>query len=97
MPHMHVRGKAFRYQLVEPSGNKVLLDIPRYDFNWQLQYHLKKPLFLPRGSQLRAVAHYDNSPQNKANPDPTRPVRWGDQTDEEMMLGYIAYYEPLKN
>jgi mono/diheme cytochrome c family protein/peroxiredoxin len=96
MPHMHVRGKAFRYELVEPSGNKVLLDIPRYDFNWQLQYHLKQPLFLPRGSQLRAVAHYDNSPQNKANPDPTRPVRWGDQTDEEMMLGYIAYYEPLK-
>lgn len=95
LPHMHVRGKSFRYEIDQPAGTRVLLDIPRYDFNWQLQYRLKEPLHLPRGTVVRGVAHYDNSPGNKANPDPTKAVRWGDQTDEEMMIGYIEYYTPI--
>lgn len=95
MPHMHVRGKSFRYEIEQPEGTRVLLDIPRYDFNWQLQYRLREPLLIPRGTVLRGVAHYDNSSANRANPDPTRQVRWGDQTDDEMMIGYIEYYTPI--
>ncbi len=95
MPHMHVRGKSFRYEIEQPQGIRVLLDIPRYDFNWQLQYRLSEPLLIPRGTMVRGVAHFDNSAANKANPDPTRNVRWGDQTDEEMMIGYIEYYTPV--
>jgi mono/diheme cytochrome c family protein len=95
MPHMHVRGKAFRYELVQASGTKVLLDVPRYDFNWQLQYRLKEPLMLSRGTVIRGIAHYDNSADNKANPDPTKTVRWGAQTEDEMMIGYMEYYVPV--
>ncbi len=95
MPHMHLRGKSFRYELAQAGGNKVLLDIPNYDFNWQLQYRLKEPLLLPKGTVLRGIAHFDNSAANKANPDPTQVVRWGQQTEDEMMIGYIEYYVPL--
>ena len=72
-----------------------LLDVPRYDFNWQLSYRLKEPLFLPRGTQVRAVAHFDNSAANPANPDPTKTVKWGQQSDDEMMLGYVEFYVPV--
>ena len=95
VPHMHVRGKAFRYEVVQAGGNQVLLDIPRYDFNWQLVYNLNEPLFVPRGTVMKVTATYDNSAGNKANPDPTKTVRWGQQTDEEMMIGYISYYVPV--
>ena len=94
MPHMHVRGKAFRYE-IEPAdggGRRTVLDIPRYDFNWQLRYELREPLDVPRGSVLHGTARYDNSADNPANPDPTRAVRWGRQTVDEMMLGYVEYY-----
>ncbi len=92
MPHMHVRGKDFKYTLVLPDGTeKVLLNVPRYDFNWQLGYSLADPLILPKGSRLDCVAHFDNSPNNKSNPDPTKEVRWGDQTWEEMMIGWFNY------
>lgn len=95
MPHMHVRGKAFRYEWIHPDGaSRTLLDVPRYDFNWQLSYRLARPLDLPAGSRLRATAWYDNSDANPANPDPSREVRWGEQTYEEMMLGYVEYYFP---
>ena len=94
-PHMHVRGKAFKYEIVQPGGNQVLLDIPHYDFNWQLVYNLNEPLFLPRGTVMKVTATFDNSAANKANPDPTKTVRWGQQTDEEMMIGYISYYVPV--
>jgi len=95
LPHMHVRGKAFRYELVSPDGTaKTLLDVPRYDFNWQLGYRLAQPLTVKAGSRLRATAWYDNSRGNPANPDPTKPVKWGLQTYEEMMLGYVEYYFP---
>ncbi len=95
MPHMHVRGKAYRYELELPgSAPKTLLDVPRYDFNWQLLYRLSEHIDLPAGSVLKGTARYDNSAGNPANPDPTRRVQWGEQTDEEMMLGYIEYYLP---
>ena len=89
-PHMHLRGKAFRYTAVFPDGKEeILLDIPRYDFNWQLSYVLAEPKRMPAGTKLRCEAWYDNSEDNIANPDPTAEVRWGDQTWEEMMLGYF--------
>jgi hypothetical protein len=92
MPHMHVRGRDFTYTAVYPDGrSEIVLSVPRYDFNWQLLYLLKKPLFLPKGSRLDCVAHFDNSTNNKFNPDPTKEVRWGPQTWEEMMIGWFDY------
>ena len=94
MPHMHVRGKAYRYEFEQAGGGarRTLLDIPNYDFNWQLRYELREPLDVPQGSVIHGTAWYDNSAGNAANPDPKQTVRWGPQTDDEMMLGYIEYY-----
>jgi peroxiredoxin len=90
-PHMHLRGKSFRYEAEYPDGTReVLLDIPHYDFNWQLRYRLAEPKLLPKGTKLLCTAHFDNSADNLANPDPTKAVRWGDQTWEEMMIGYFS-------
>jgi len=95
MPHMHVRGKAFRYKAVlADDTRKTLLDVPRYDFNWQLAYRYAKPPTLPRGARLRATGWYDNSANNSANPDPTKTVCWGPQTADVMLLGYVEYYFP---
>ncbi len=92
MPHMHVRGKDFQYRLVYPDGtSKILLNVPKYDFNWQLTYFVKEPIAAPKGSRIECVAHHDNSAGNKFNPDPGVTVRWGDQTWEEMMIGWIDY------
>ncbi len=89
-PHMHYRGKSFRYELTYPNGSReVLLDIPRYDFNWQNVYKFAEPKFVPEGSLLKCVAHFDNSDQNPSNPDPKKQVRWGEQTWDEMMIGYF--------
>ena len=71
-----------------------MLDIPRYDFNWQLLYRLHEPLALQAGDTLVFAAWYDNSAGNQANPDPTTTVRWGPQTFDEMHLGYVEYYLP---
>ncbi len=90
-PHMHLRGKSFRYEAVYPSGEReILLDVPRYDFNWQLRYELAEPKLMPKGTRIECVAHFDNSTENPANPDPTKPVTWGDQTFEEMMIGFFG-------
>lgn len=98
MPHMHVRGKDFTYTAVYPDGrSEVVLRVPRYDFNWQLLYQLKEPLYLPKGARLDCVAHFDNSAKNKYNPDPTKEVRWGDQTWEEMMIGWFDYVLDREN
>jgi mono/diheme cytochrome c family protein/thiol-disulfide isomerase/thioredoxin len=95
MPHMHMRGKAFRYEAQLPDGTQAtLLDIPRYDFNWQLGYELGQPRLLPRGTRLTITAVFDNSPENPANPDPSRTVTWGEQTWDEMMIGYIEHLVP---
>jgi hypothetical protein len=90
-PHMHLRGKSFRYTVKYPNdgGSEILLDVPNYDFNWQNGYLFSEPKFIPAGTELTCVAHYDNSENNIANPDPTKIVRWGDQTWEEMMIGYF--------
>jgi peroxiredoxin len=95
MPHMHVRGAAFRFEAILPDGAvRTLLDVPRYDFNWQLAYRYAEPRTLPRGSKVRATGWFDNSANNPANPDPAKTVRWGPQTSDEMMLGYVEYYVP---
>ena len=70
-----------------------MLRVPKYDFNWQLSYKLAEPKFMPKGSTLKVTMHYDNSTGNRFNPDPTATVRWGDQTWEEMMLGYYGTIE----
>lgn len=88
-PHMHMRGKSFRYELTYPDGRQeVLLDVPRYDFNWQTSFVLTKPMVVPKGTEMLCTAHYDNSENNLANPDPSKPVRWGEQTWEEMLIGW---------
>jgi peroxiredoxin len=93
MPHMHLRGKDFRYEAHYPDGRKeILLSVPRYNFNWQTLYRPEKPIALPKGTTLHCVAHFDNSDKNPQNPDPTERVYWGDQTWQEMMVGWIDYY-----
>jgi peroxiredoxin len=95
MPHMHLRGKDFEYKVIYPNGkSEVVLNVPKYDFNWQSSYRLQKPLKVPAGSRLQCIAHYDNSPDNPNNPDPNRPVYWGEQTWEEMMVGFVDYAIP---
>jgi len=95
MPHMHLRGKDFQYTVVYPDGRQeVILSVPKYDFNWQLMYQLKAPMLLPKGTRIDCVAHFDNSANNKFNPDPTKEVRWGEQTWEEMMIGFFTYTVP---
>lgn len=94
-PHMHVRGKDVSYKIVHPDGREeVVLRVPRYDFNWQLNYKLAEPKLIPKGATLIVTAHYDNSRANRFNPDPTAEVRWGDQTWEEMLIGYYGTIEP---
>ena len=95
LPHMHLRGKAWKYEAILPDGTtKTMLDVPHYDFNWQLLYRYADPLTLPAGSIIQATAVFDNSKENPANPDPNKAVRWGPQTYDEMMLGYVEYYRP---
>jgi peroxiredoxin/mono/diheme cytochrome c family protein len=90
-PHMHLRGKSFRFDLIHPAGRReTLLDVPRFEFGWQTNYFLAEPKLLPKGSIVHCTAHFDNSEHNPANPDPRATVRWGDQTWEEMMIGTIA-------
>ena len=88
-PHMHWRGKRFEYNLLHPDGHIEPLLKVRWDFEWQLSYQLADPLPLKAGSVLQAVAWYDNSSQNPHNPDPDQEVRWGEQTYEEMMVGFF--------
>src|SRR5690606_23237994 len=79
MPHMHLRGKDFLFELIHPDGKKeTILSVPQYDFNWQNSYRFATPLAIKKGTKLRCVAHFDNSKENPANPDPTKVVRWGD-------------------
>jgi hypothetical protein len=90
MPHMHLRGKDFEYRLVYPDGRKeTILRVPNYDFNWQLFYYLSEQKTLPKGTKIECTAHFDNSAANKANPDPSKEVKWGDQSWEEMMIGWF--------
>ncbi|MBI4905252.1 MAG: hypothetical protein HY820_16575 [Acidobacteria bacterium] len=93
-PHMHYRGKDVKYEVVRPDGRReTLLWVPKYDFNWQLVYRLRDPVLVEKGSRLIVTAHYDNSVNNAANPDPKEVVRWGDKSEEEMMTSWIEYLE----
>ena len=95
-PHMHVRGKSFRYTAVFPGGEReVLLDVPKYDFNWQTEYRLAKQKPLPAGTRIFCEASFDNSANNLNNPNPNAWVQWGDQTYEEMMIGYFHISVPI--
>ena len=90
---MHLRGKTIRYELQLPTGErKIVCEIPRFDFNWQITYWLAQPIRAPRGSELIATAWYDNSAANPANPDPTRNVRFGPQVWDEMMLANFEWW-----
>jgi peroxiredoxin len=92
-PHMHLRGKSFVITADYPDGRaEILLSVPRYDFNWQTVYRLTQPKSIPKGTRIHCEAHFDNSPSNPANPDPTRTVTWGEQSWDEMMIGLIDYY-----
>jgi hypothetical protein len=89
-PHMHLRGKSFEFRAVLPDGTReVLVRVPKYDFNWQLTYDLAQERVFPKGTKFEATATFDNSANNKFNPDPNASVRFGDQTWDEMMVGFI--------
>lgn len=91
-PHMHLRGKSMEYKVFYPNGKEeVMLSVPNYDFAWQTNYILKEPKRLPKGSRIMVTAYFDNSAKNKFNPDPTKDIRYGEPTYDEMMLGFMDY------
>ena len=101
-PHMHLRGKDFEYRVVYPTGEtETLLKVPNYSFSWQLAYAPVKQVVLPKGTKIECTAHFDNSPNNPNNPDATKEISWGDQSWDEMMIGFfdVAFDAkmPLKN
>lgn len=97
-PHMHLRGKAFRYEAEYPDGNsEVLLDVPQYDFNWQLTYVLDEVKRLPGGTKVTCTAYFDNSRHNPNNPDPAKTIKWGPQSWDEMMIGFYTVITPVSN
>lgn len=93
-PHMHLRGKRFEYNIVQKNGSLDPLLRVNYHFHWQMSYRLAQPLALAAGTTLQAVATFDNSAKNPHNPDPTRAVTWGDQTSDEMMVGFFDVAVP---
>ena len=89
-PHMHARGKDFEYRLVFPNGEtRTILKVPVYNWHWQLWYNLAEPIVLPAGTKIECTAHFDNSANNPENPDPTKTVIWGQQSWDEMMVGFF--------
>jgi hypothetical protein len=89
-PHMHGRGKDFEYRIVFPDGeSQTILRVPHYNWHWQLWYNLATPIVLPKGARIECTAHFDNSPNNPDNADPTKEVTWGDQSWDEMMVGFF--------
>ena len=89
---MHWRGKDYMYEVAYPDGRReTLLSVPRWDFNWQNVYRFEEPLKLPKGAVLHSIAHWDNSDNNPLNPDSSKRVRFGLQTWDEMMVGFVAY------
>ena len=94
-PHMHYRGKDMKIEAEKPDGTtETLLWVPKYEFEWQTTYKLTKPMTLPKGTRLKITAHFDNSANNPKNPDPTRVIRWGEPSQEEMMDGWFEYLVP---
>lgn len=96
-PHMHFRGKSMKYTANYPDGSsEVLINVPNYNFNWQRYYKLQEPKALPAGTEIAVHAVFDNSSQNQYNPDPSSPVYFGEQSFEEMMIGYMAFVRGVK-
>jgi hypothetical protein len=93
-PHMHLRGKRFEYNIVHPDKTRETLLRVNYDFHWQLSYKLAEPRPLKAGTTLQAIGWFDNSPNNLHNPDPSKVVRWGDQTSDEMLVGFFDIAVP---
>jgi hypothetical protein len=92
MPHLHLRGKAAEYKAYYPDGrSEILLNVPEYDFSWQTVYYYKQPRAIPKGTRIQVTGYFDNSTKNKYNPDPTKAVRYGDPTYDEMMIGWMDY------
>jgi hypothetical protein len=92
MPHMHLRGAAMRIEAFYPNGgSEILLNVPNYNFSWQTVYYLKKPAAVPKGTKIVATGYFDNSAKNRYNPDPTKAVRFGEPTYDDMMIGWIEY------
>jgi hypothetical protein len=89
-PHLHLRGKDYELRLIYPNGEKETVFKGKWNFDWQIGYQLAKPLALPKGTRIIAIAHYDNSANNKFNPDPSKDVWWGDQNWEEMQSGFLG-------
>ncbi|MCI0339288.1 MAG: hypothetical protein L0226_17080 [Acidobacteria bacterium] len=98
MPHMHFRGSAMEVKAIYPDGRTaVLLNVPKYDFMWQTNFSLKQPLKLPKGTRFLITGYFDNSAKNKYNPDPTKAVRWGDPTYDEMLACFLEYTQDLNS
>jgi hypothetical protein len=95
-PHMHLRGKAMKFDVTYPNGKtETLLNVPEYDFNWQITYRAAKPIFIPKGTRLKIDARFDNSANHRGNPDPTKIVRWGAASEMEMMDGWVEYLDAI--
>ena len=96
-PHMHLRGKDFEYKVIYPTGETgTLLKVPHYDFNWQLAYKPAEEIEVPAGTKIQCTAHFDNSPNNPANPDPKATVKFGEQSWEEMAIGFMDIAQPVR-
>jgi hypothetical protein len=97
-PHMHLRGKSMRFDVTYPDGRtETLLNVPQYDFNWQITYRAATPIFIPKGTRLKIDARFDNSANRRGNPDPTKTIRWGSASEVEMMDGWVEYVDSLPN
>ncbi len=93
--HMHLRGKDMKFEALHPDGRReTLVSVPNYDFNWQNEYKLARPVPIERGTKIIITAHFDNSPNNPVDPDPTKTIRWGEPSYEEMMDGWVEFVLP---
>jgi len=91
-PHMHYRGKDIKYIANYPDGSsETLLSVDNYDFSWQTDYSLAEPIHIPKGTTVDIIAHFDNSADNEFNPDPTRNVTFGNESYDEMMIGFMDF------
>jgi len=96
--HMHLRGKDMKFEALHPNGNReTLAFVPNYDFNWQTEYKLAEPVSIERGTKIIITAHFDNSANNRYNPDPLKTIRWGEPSYEEMMDGWLEFILPSGN
>jgi hypothetical protein len=95
-PHLHLRGKDYEVRLIYPTGETETIFKGVWNFDWQIGYQLEKPILLPKGTRIRTIAHYDNSANNKYNPDPTKTILWGDQNWDEMQSGFLGLVLDMK-